>query len=62
MTGSLDKSSAALHAIALTIVLALISGHYNFQKVPIANKFPALVVQIEPDAATTYPEIMKIIK
>ena len=62
MTGSLSKSSVVLHAIALTIALALISGHYNFQKVSIGNKFAASGVQIEPDSGTRYPEIREIIK
>lgn len=59
MTGSLSKSSAALHAIGLTIALALISGHYNVQKVSIANKLPKLVVQTESQATTTSREIQK---
>ncbi|MGK7901092.1 MAG: hypothetical protein AB4352_06705 [Hormoscilla sp.] len=62
MTGSLSKSSAVLHAIGLTIALALISGHYNFQDVSIVNKFAASVVQSEPDSGTIYPEITEIIK
>lgn len=62
MTGSLSKGSVVLHAIALTSALALISGHYNFPKVAIANKLAASVVQIEPDSGTIAPKIREIIK
>lgn len=62
MTGSLSKSSVVLHAIGLTIALALISGHYNLSYVSIGNKFAASEVQIEPDSGTRYPEIREIIK
>ena len=62
MTGSLSKSSVVLHAIALTIALALISGHYNLSYVPIANKLAASVVENQADSGTIDPEIRERIK
>ena len=45
MTDSFSKGAAVLHAIAITIALALISGHYNFAQVEQGNKLPFFLVQ-----------------